>query len=131
MRWPSARYTTWWRCTRVLPRNSALTMIASKWCPSPATSRCSQGIPWRRYCSSVAGISMVDLRSTSGAQLVAAAQKRESEPGQHDERGRHDGRAQPRAGIGNAEETAAKTVDHVEEWIDPGHRLPEAGQGLH
>jgi len=44
-----------------LGENAALTMTASKWCPSPETSTCSHCMPASMYCLMFSGVVMIPV----------------------------------------------------------------------
>ena len=122
--------------TRLAPSNSADTMVAKKWRPSPSTSRCSQARPCAmKRCDfgggrvghgAILGDAAVSAGSCSRCAAGAAQTPQTTSEARADDR-----QAQPRRHVADAEEAAAEAVDHVEERVQVAHRLPERRQRVH
>src|SRR4051794_35672911 len=103
------------------PANSADTITAVQWRPSPSSSMCSQGRPaaMRERSSSA-----VMARLSSAADLVADAQQVHGDPADGQHGGADDREAEPGRYVADAEEAVAEAVDHVEKGIQVRDTLP-------
>src|SRR5262245_13375952 len=122
IRSPSAAYTNWCRCTRLLPANAGETTKAWKCWPSPTTSRCSQARPAAMPAFTLSGSTISMPEFVSGLQKFQGQQR-------YDKKTRPDHRqAGERRKVRAAEKAIAEAVDHVEEGIGVRQALPEFGQ---
>src|SRR5690348_15304242 len=97
-------------------------MSAWKCCPSPATSTCSQARP-----ASMLAL-MLSANTMSDPQLVARAQQSQGCERYDNQARRDHPEAQHGRDVGDAEESVAEAVHHVEEGIGTRQAPPELGQ---
>src|SRR3990170_3837879 len=126
MRSPSAPYTSWCRCTRLLPANWPETTTAWKCWPSPITSTCSQARPDSMPALMLSGVT--SGVSPLGPQLVTGFEQQKAHRGHREERRDHQREADQRGHIGGAEKPVAEAVDHVEERVAMRKPAPQHGQ---
>src|SRR6185436_5328523 len=112
MRSPSALYTSWWRCTRLLPPKAAETTSAWKCWPSPTTSTRTQARPASIPLLMLSGVTI--WISFLLPQFVARPQHQQADRGEQRKAYPDHRQARERREIGDTEETVTKTVDHVE-----------------